>query len=146
VVDKDFGERAMYVMEQAKAIASSSKSWLAFSAALFDQHKGLIAKTFPGMDERELFFHTAQFDIVNDLLRDLLIRFGVRDRAPSQKSGKFMVRLPESLHAALEAEAKNEGVSLNQLVVAKLSMTLWEMVMPGRKGLDAVKAEEVGRG
>ena len=35
-----------------------------------------------------------------------------------------MVRLPISLHAALEREAAAEGVSLNQLVVAKLAAQL----------------------
>jgi antitoxin HicB len=35
-------------------------------------------------------------------------------------SGKFNVRVPKSLHAALASE----GVSLNQLVVAKLALHL----------------------
>jgi hypothetical protein len=35
-----------------------------------------------------------------------------------------VVRLPRSLHAALEREAIAEGVSLNQLVVAKLAVGL----------------------
>ena len=41
-----------------------------------------------------------------------------------EKSGRFVVRIPKSLHAALEAEAKNEGVSLNQLVLSMLSVSL----------------------
>ena len=39
-------------------------------------------------------------------------------------SGKFNVRVPKTLHAALASEAESEGVSLNQLVVAKLAMHL----------------------
>jgi antitoxin HicB len=39
-------------------------------------------------------------------------------------SGKFNVRIPKSLHAALASEADSEGVSLNQLVLAKLAMHL----------------------
>jgi predicted HicB family RNase H-like nuclease len=39
-------------------------------------------------------------------------------------SGKFNVRVPKSLHAALASEAEAEGVSLNQLVVAKLALHL----------------------
>jgi hypothetical protein len=39
-------------------------------------------------------------------------------------SGKFNVRVPKSLHAALASEAEDEGVSLNQLFVAKLAMLL----------------------
>jgi predicted HicB family RNase H-like nuclease len=36
-------------------------------------------------------------------------------------SGKFNVRLPKSLHQRLVIEANKEGVSLNQLVLYKLS-------------------------
>jgi predicted HicB family RNase H-like nuclease len=39
-------------------------------------------------------------------------------------SGKFVVRVPKFLHAALAAEAEREGVSLNQLVVVKLAVQL----------------------
>ncbi len=36
-------------------------------------------------------------------------------------SGRFVTRVPKSLHAKLAARAKQEGVSLNTLVVAKLA-------------------------
>ncbi len=36
-------------------------------------------------------------------------------------SGKFVLRLPKSLHFRLAIEAKNEGVSLNQYALYKLS-------------------------
>jgi predicted RNase H-like HicB family nuclease len=37
-------------------------------------------------------------------------------------SGKFVVRLPKTLHARLAMEAEKEGVSLNQYTLYKLSM------------------------
>ncbi|MDR1481159.1 MAG: type II toxin-antitoxin system HicB family antitoxin [Synergistaceae bacterium] len=36
-------------------------------------------------------------------------------------SGKFVVRLPKSLHARLAIEAEREGISLNQYALYKLS-------------------------
>ncbi len=39
-------------------------------------------------------------------------------------NGKILVCVPKSLHAALSHEAESEGVSLNQLIVAKLSAQL----------------------
>ena len=36
-------------------------------------------------------------------------------------SGKFVLRLPKSLHAKLVAEAEHEGVSLNQYALYKLT-------------------------
>jgi len=37
-------------------------------------------------------------------------------------SGRFVVRLPKSLHARLVYEAEREGVSLNQYALYKLSL------------------------
>ena len=36
-------------------------------------------------------------------------------------SGKFVVRIPKSLHYKLSVEAEQEGVSLNQYALYKLS-------------------------
>ena len=36
-------------------------------------------------------------------------------------SGKFVIRLPKSLHQRLSVEAESEGVSLNQYALYKLS-------------------------
>jgi predicted RNase H-like HicB family nuclease len=41
--------------------------------------------------------------------------------SPEQFSGKFIVRLPKSLHYKLTLEAEREGVSLNQYALYKLS-------------------------
>ena len=49
--------------------------------------------------------------------------FGDAIPAPGSggESGKFMTRVPRSLHTRLVARAKAEGVSMNTLVVALLS-------------------------
>ncbi|MDR2491689.1 MAG: type II toxin-antitoxin system HicB family antitoxin [Spirochaetaceae bacterium] len=39
-----------------------------------------------------------------------------------QYSGKFVLRLPKSLHARLAMEAEKEGVSLNQYALYRLSV------------------------
>lgn len=38
-----------------------------------------------------------------------------------QFSGKFLVRMPKTLHARLSREARQQGVSLNQYAVFKLA-------------------------
>ena len=40
---------------------------------------------------------------------------------PGEQSGKFVVRLPKSLHRRLQLMAKRENVSLNQLILSLLS-------------------------
>ena len=40
----------------------------------------------------------------------------------SQYSGKFVLRIPKTLHARLAMAAENEGVSLNQYALYRLSV------------------------
>jgi hypothetical protein len=117
-------QKANDILDKAKVLAARAKSWADFSIELFDQHHGLVARMFPDPKEREAFFDSPQYQEINQLLLGLLKKFGVEGGASPQKSGRFVVRLPQSLHAALEREAVAEGVSLNQLVVSKLSLTL----------------------
>jgi antitoxin HicB len=42
-------------------------------------------------------------------------------KAEPAHSGRFVVRVPKSLHRALAERARSEGTSLNQLVVAALA-------------------------
>jgi predicted RNase H-like HicB family nuclease/plasmid stability protein len=46
-------------------------------------------------------------------------------------SGKFVLRLPKSLHAKLAMEAAQEGVSLNQYALYRLSVQQKEQKVPG---------------
>lgn len=48
-------------------------------------------------------------------------RRGIPKPFAGRGSGRFMARVPKSLHARLAARAQEEGVSLNTLVVSLLS-------------------------
>lgn len=41
--------------------------------------------------------------------------------APQQRSGRFLIRMPQTLHDALAREAEREGVSLNALITSALA-------------------------
>jgi hypothetical protein len=68
-----------------------------------------------------------EYKAVRGLVTAAIQRAGLVDGATLRKSGRFVVRPPKSLHAALEREAAAEGVSLNQLVVVKLSVGLGKL-------------------
>lgn len=112
------------LLKTAKRIAASSASWADLSNALFDPATGLIAKAFPTPESRAAFAKTAQYRQIRQLVSAAMDKHGLVEGATPHKSGRFVVRVPKSLHAALEREASVEGVSLNQLVVAKLSQRL----------------------
>jgi predicted RNase H-like HicB family nuclease len=76
---------------------------------------------------REVMEEWIEDQLENDLEVPLPLdeEFSLPDATPAESekfSGKFVVRLPKSLHARLAKEAVNEGVSLNQYVVYKLSL------------------------
>lgn len=120
--------KAKSVLNQAQEIAKHVDSWADFSNALFGQNAGLIAETFRDPMERQTFYDTEEYQAIYDILDSLKDRFGISEGATPKKSGKFVVRMPHTLHEVLDIEAKNEGVSLNQLVVAKLAWPLREKV------------------
>ncbi|MGS0754645.1 toxin-antitoxin system HicB family antitoxin [Roseateles sp. GG27B] len=68
-------------------------------------------------DGREAFaaFVSAKDDMGRSVPAHTLI---VMDFASADASGKFVTRVPRSLHQRLAARARAEGVSLNALVIA----------------------------
>ena len=116
------------VLESATELASSAESWADLSNALFDPNDGLVARAYPTRDERAAFMKTKEYRAIHQLIDAAVQRTGLVDGATPKKSGRFLVRLPRSLHAALQREAVQEGVSLNQLVVAKLAVQMSHLV------------------
>ncbi|MFL5244021.1 MAG: toxin-antitoxin system HicB family antitoxin [Gemmataceae bacterium] len=112
------------VLHQAKRAAQSVETWADLSNALFDPVNGLLTQAYSSRAERERFLKTEQYEKVRQLLNQAMTTSGLVAGATPQKSGRFVVRLPQSLHASLEREAAAEGVSLNQLDVAKLAIPL----------------------
>ncbi len=116
--------KAQKILDSARTVALSAETWADLSNALFDPIEGLVAKAYPTRDEREKFIQSEEYKAIRLLIDAAEERAGLVEGATPKKSGKFMVRLPRSLHTALDAEAEQEGVSLNQLVVTKLAVQM----------------------
>jgi site-specific DNA-methyltransferase (adenine-specific) len=123
------------VLETAKSIASASPTWADLSNALFNQVDGLVAKAYPTREDRERFVRSPEYKAIRELITAAQERTGLVEGAVPNKSGKFLVRVPRSLHAALDAEAQSEGVSLNQLVLTKLAVQLSQLASTGKSDL-----------
>jgi hypothetical protein len=111
----------------ANKIAESVETWADLSNALFDPETGLVSRAYPTREQRAEFLRSPEYKKIRDLIDAAARRSGLVGGATPAKSGKFVVRLPKSLHAALVSEAEEEGVSLNQLVVAKLAAQMSEI-------------------
>ena len=117
--------KAAELLDVGQTLSQSAETWADLSNALFDPVEGLVARAFPTREERERFVKTNEYRALRGLIDSTTQRTGLVEGAtPKKKSGRFVVRLPNTLHAALEAEAEDEGVSLNQLVVTKLAVQM----------------------
>ena len=96
-------------------------TWVDANNALYGPG-GLFARLFPTAKDRAAFAKTAESLHIDELL-DSLPEPAVGPQR-REYSGKFNVRIPKSLHAALACEAEAEAVSLNQLVLAKRALHL----------------------
>ena len=71
-------------------------------------------------DGREAFLTTVS--ALMDMGREVPVpTLTAQDFAPLSASGKFVARVPRSMHIQLAARAKTEGVSLNTLVITLIA-------------------------
>lgn len=111
---------AKKVLVFARQRAQQAADWADLHNALFGIG-GKANELFPTEAERTAFSQTKECKQIFALLDGL-------PAPPAREFGEFLatangaisVRLPRSVHAALLAEAKAEGVSLNQLCLSKL--------------------------
>lgn len=130
--DKTIAVRAAKMLTHAEELAAATTDWMEVSNGVFGTG-GLFSRLFPTQEDRLAFVSTPQRHKIFDLLHQLRERHGDRraaDNVASTSSGSFRLRLPSALHAALVAEAKQQGVSLNQLCLTKLAVQLNEAVRP----------------
>jgi predicted HicB family RNase H-like nuclease len=114
--------RAQELLTRARQLARvTGLTWVEANNAIYGTG-GPFARLFPNAKDRVAFAKTNESRQIEWLINSLPEpTVGPRRR---EYRGKFNVRLPKSLHAALASEAEAEGVSLNQLVVAKLALHL----------------------
>lgn len=117
------------LLSYAKAVADTTTDWMQVFNAIYAPG-AMYAKLFPTKEERIQFAQSMEHNELYELLWKLRDQHGDRPAtgqdAARGSSGSFVVRLPRALHAALVAEAEEQGVSLNLLCVTKLAVKLSE--------------------
>lgn len=124
---KSIKARAREALAFARERAQQASSWVELHNLLFGLF-GKCTELFGSASERTAFTKTPEYQEIQELLAELRERLGDPAGVPAGKlasaNGRILVRLPRTLHAALLAEAEAEGVSLNQLCLAKLAVQL----------------------
>ena len=114
--------RAQELLTLARKLSEApGLTWVEANNAIYGPG-GPFTRLFPTTKDRVAFSTMEESRHVDEIL-DRLPEPAV---GPQRRefSGKFNVRIPKSLHAALASEAEAEAVSLNQLVLAKLALHL----------------------
>jgi hypothetical protein len=78
-------DKADFILTEARNLAEHVTTWADFSKELFNQHDGLVARTFPDAAERRAFHDSEQYKEVNQILLGLMRRFGVVEGATPRK-------------------------------------------------------------
>ncbi len=112
--------KARELLAFARLRAQQAADWVDLHNALFGLG-GKANELFPAEPDRMAFSQTEECKQIFALL-DSLPAPPAKDFGEllATANGAISVRLPRSVHAALLAEAKAEGVSLNQLCLSKL--------------------------
>ena len=110
---------AQQLLQIANEAASRAECWEDIHNAVYGVG-GPFSQLFATPAERTAFSKTVEYDQIRKLIQSLPGRSGTSN----EYNGRILVRVPKSVHAALAHEAEQEGVSLNQLIVAKLSAQL----------------------
>src|SRR5436190_22124595 len=104
--------RAQELLTLGRKLAETpGLTWVDANNAIYGPG-GPFTRFFPNAKDRQAFAKTRQSREIDGLI-DTLPEPDVRPQG-REFSGKFNVRIPKSLHAALATEAEAEGVSLNQ--------------------------------
>ena len=110
--------------ERVREAIESGRTTVELSETLFGPD-GLFAEVGRTREQREQLLRNPLYGQaharLNELRRSEISRFEKDIEAFEPRSARITVEIPRSLHAALEAEAVREGVSLSDLVRLKLS-------------------------
>lgn len=112
------------LLEFAKAKQPTCNDWTELHNLVFGVG-AIFSKLFPTVEDRTAASKTPEFKQIWDMINQLRDNSGEASTGTeSTASGKLLLRMPKSLHEALEREAEAEGVSLNQLIIVKLATQL----------------------
>ena len=78
---------------------------------------GIVRKLYPGPEAMAEFEQTAEFTNIQQMLSKLRTGSKMTTKEPTRV---ITVRLPQSLHETLRAEAHDHHTSMNQLCISKL--------------------------
>ncbi|MEL7497740.1 MAG: toxin-antitoxin system HicB family antitoxin [Planctomycetota bacterium] len=119
----EFKERCQQVLETARSLHASKPDWVTFFRETLGVD-GAARSVFAMQEEYLQFEKTKEHEMIKSMVANLRSRKAKKAREEDTKV--ITVRLPESLHEALKAEAAEHRTSMNKLCISKLLQVLVE--------------------
>jgi len=113
-----------HVIEVASELYAQRPDWVTFFREVLGI-EGIVRKVYANAEDHEAFKKTEEYAGIQRML-EALRAGGGGDKVPEEPVRVITVRLPESLHEALKAEAHDYNTSMNHLCISKLLKILEE--------------------
>ena len=124
MVNQEFTVRCQKVTNVAKEIFQRNPDWVTFFRELLGV-SGAAHIVFPEQAEYEEFEKSPQHAEIQKMITALRNR-KITSNHHNESTRVITVRLPESLHESLKAEAADHKTSMNKLCISKLLQVLAE--------------------
>jgi predicted HicB family RNase H-like nuclease len=111
-------EKLQEVSRQARDLYNQHPDWVTFFREVLGKD-GIVRKLCPTPEALEKFEKTQEYVEIQQMLTKLRKRTR-GTAAPQEPNRVITIRLPESLHEALRAEAHDHHTSMNKLCISKL--------------------------
>lgn len=134
-----FAQRCQKVLQVAKPLYQEKPDWVTFFRETLGV-KGAARAVFPTQAEYVLFEQSKEFSEIQNMVASLRTRKAGGGK--NEPTRVITVRLPESLHEALKAEASDHNTSMNKLCISKLLQVLVE----NEKAAKAAQAAQANAG
>ena len=122
VHQEGFAVRCQKVLHVARELYSSKPDWVTFFRETLGV-KGAARSVFTTQAEYVAFEKSAEFAEIQQMVAALRSR-KIPGNGSNEPTLVITVRLPESLHEALKAEASDHNTSMNKLCISKLLQVL----------------------
>jgi predicted HicB family RNase H-like nuclease len=118
-----FASRCQKVLQVARQLHHERPDWVTFFRETLGV-KGAARSVFPSQAEYVQFEQSGEFSEIQKMVATLRTRKAGGGK--NEPTRVITVRLPESLHEALKAEASDHSTSMNKLCISKLLQVLAE--------------------
>ena len=123
MIVEGFEARCQKVLQVAKELHARKPDWVTFFRETLGV-SGAARSVFPQQEEYVKFEQSQEFTEIQQLVATLRTRKSASGK--NEATRVITVRLPESLHESLKAEAADHNTSMNKLCISKLLQALIE--------------------